>query len=346
MPLAKGVVEGTVFVQQIDPAELAPGGARLRSAPRGRGARRRGRGDRQPEWISQRHAGGAVSHPHPPPPRAARLPRGARDSDDPGHGAARPHRHRDDLLGRRELPGRLRDLAPLLRGARPDPQGDLGAQEAGRIPREVHSRLRHERGGDRRRTAAHPVPRPAHGRRCRMAITPRRSARAGPRRRSARSLAGDGGKDRAAAPAGRPRSRGRAGDCLSGQPVEEPGRRPPLLASGAPRARGRGSDAPRAGRGQSAHQRGEIHAARRPRRHRRRGGLRRGAPPRRRHRRGHRRLADRQHLWPVHAGRERHWPRPGRDGHRPLTRPQPGRAPPGRGDGDQRRYRPGGARSR
>ena len=88
MHVEKHLRAGRMTLQQVDPAELSPGefAHSVRLAVERDGARRGGH--RQPEWLPQRHAGGAA--PDAPDPRAPRLPRPARRLDPAHRGPARP----------------------------------------------------------------------------------------------------------------------------------------------------------------------------------------------------------------------------------------------------------------
>ena len=119
---------GQLYAQQVNPAELSPGGFadKVTRVVEARGA---GGRDRQPQRLPVRHAGRTV--PHDTSPRDVRLPQPARSRHDRRRGPARPA-HGQRGRARHQLPRRHGPAPALLRGGGADPPGDQRLQEADR----------------------------------------------------------------------------------------------------------------------------------------------------------------------------------------------------------------------
>ena len=124
------VKAGWIVVRQIDPAELLARPVHVPGSQRRRGGRRAHGHHRQPQRLPRGDARGAVSALQLHEllsylgRRAARAILVVAQ-----HGLLGASMHEPD---RRQLPGRLRAPAPLLRGERVGAQGDLRAEEAHR----------------------------------------------------------------------------------------------------------------------------------------------------------------------------------------------------------------------
>ena len=128
--------------------------------PPGGGGGHPDRGDRQPQRLPARHAGGAL--PGAPSPRAALLSRPAGGADLPDHGAGGLPGRVPGVAGEPLLSGRHGDPAALFRGLRRGAQGDLAGQAPHRSPREHRARAAHRRRRAAGRPRAPGVPRRAH----------------------------------------------------------------------------------------------------------------------------------------------------------------------------------------